>query len=58
MEQIGSRDLKRVMKAQAVATAIPLPTVAKPAQLGALAARIAAEPVAPAISQVVLAGVV
>ena len=58
MEQIGPRDLKRVMKAQAVATAIPLPAAAKPAQLGALAAKIAAEPVAPAISQIVLAGVV
>ncbi len=58
MEQIGSRDLKRVMKAQAVATTIPIPAAAKPAQLGALAARIAARPVAPAISQVVLAGVV
>ncbi|HEX5777787.1 MAG TPA: hypothetical protein VFY21_03010, partial [Xanthobacteraceae bacterium] len=58
MEQIASRDLKRVMKAKAVAAAMPVPAAAKPAPLGPLAAKIAAEPVAPAISQVVLAGVV
>jgi Undecaprenyl-phosphate glucose phosphotransferase len=54
MEQIGPRDLKRVMKAQAVAVS----AAARATELGPLAAKIAAEPVEPAISQVVLAGVV
>ncbi len=59
MEQIRARDLKRAVQAQAASAAIHGPAArAHAIELSPLAQKIAAEQVAPAIPQVVLAGFV
>ncbi|MEX0590970.1 MAG: hypothetical protein WD207_07775, partial [Xanthobacteraceae bacterium] len=60
MHPIGTRNVRRAVEAQAAsAGAIALsPSRPKPVELSPLARKIAAEPVSPAISQVVLAGFV
>jgi len=60
MQQIGARELKRAVGVQsAAAGAIPFPRERKAAAgLSALAQSIAAQRIAPAISQVVLSGIV
>jgi Undecaprenyl-phosphate glucose phosphotransferase len=59
MERIGAREVQQAAGAQAAAGAIPLsPSGRKPVELSPLARKIAAEPVSPAISQVVLSGAV
>ena len=60
MVQVGARDVERAVEAQSAAAGTLgfTPRLAKPVVLGPLAARVASERLAPAVSQRVLAGVV